>query len=342
MKASVVLVALLGLASSSPTQPAGEQALQYTSLWNLHAISHRSSDDVSPYLQEQGLFPYVLRLWPSDEAYYAYVIDSGIRVTHDEFEGRAENLWTFQTTDGMPDYTDYTGHGTHVAGTIAAKTYGVTKQARVLSVKVAGDEHETRTTILIHAIAASIEHIIRFNRQDNAVINISWGGDQCSRAMNTIIRRGYNGISLGNKHQKGVLVVVAAGNACEDASAWSPASASAALTVGAIDQNWEVAEYSNYGSSVNIFAPGTDILSAGWRSDSDQSLESGTSMATPHVSGLALNAMAVFGQPSSKVRSFLELTATKDRIGGDLRGSPNFLVNNNVFPQKLSGRDIRG
>ncbi|EFY87059.1 subtilisin-like protease PR1F [Metarhizium acridum CQMa 102] len=336
MKGSTALAVLLGLASASPT-PTAEVQTQHKAPWNLRTISHRSSPRF-PMVNFFRNFKYYYQSWPSDKTYYAYVVDSGVRISHKEFEGRAENLWTaLKTRDGKDDFEDKSGHGTHVAGTIAAKTYGVAKTARVVSVRVLDKEDRAPTSTIIKGLEQAISDIAKKNRHNNAVINMSVGAE-CSTAMNTIIQRAYKRRDASGKGLASILVVAASGNEGADASTCSPASSNDALTVGAIDSSWNVVKWSNYGRKVDILAPGDGVTSLSSKSDYGTETMSGTSMAAPHVAALALNAMAVFSKLSNEVKFYLGQTATKDMIKGDLRGAPNLLVNNNNNEQESCER----
>ncbi|KAM3504617.1 hypothetical protein MY11210_008288 [Beauveria gryllotalpidicola] len=322
---------LLGLASAGPTS-VSEPQVQRKAPWNLRAISHRARLRF-PSVTIFRNFKYYYQYWISHEEFYAYVIDSGVRVSHQEFEGRAENLWTaIKTSDNEDDFEDKDGHGTHIAGIIAAKTYGVAKTARVVAVRAVDEEGWATMSTLIKALQEAISDIAEKDRHNNAVINMSVG-KECSETMNTVIKRAYNRRDASNR-QAGILIVTCAGNEGVNAAECSPASSRKAITVGAIEPTWDVASWSNFGSKVDIFAPGVDITSLISESDSAIATKSGTSMAAAHVAALALNAMAVFGKTSNQVREFLlEETSTKDKIQGDLRGAPNRLVNNNNSKQ---------
>ncbi|PHH91427.1 hypothetical protein CDD83_521 [Cordyceps sp. RAO-2017] len=299
--------------------------------WNLWAISHRHAPTslIPGFINDKyhldssgGLLPsglsYTYKYLSDAEAEpdtYAYVIDTGIRTSHEEFEGRAEHVWTCWET-----YEDDSGHGTHVAGIIASKSYGVVKNARLLSVKVTKD-NAAWTSQVLGAIHWTVNDILEKNRTKSAVINISQG-----IAFSGVVNAAINNAFL----TRDIITVVAAGNQGIDASERSPGSAEHAITVGSIDSSWRVAETSNFGKSVSIFAPGRNILSLSKESDSATVVSSGTSMAAPHVAGLVLNAMTVWGKRGGGLKAFLLETATKGQIKGNLRGSPNLLANNNI------------
>ncbi|KAK9434741.1 Peptidase S8, subtilisin-related protein [Metarhizium brunneum] len=204
----------------------------------------------------------------------AYVVDSGCRTTHRDFEGRATTIANFVQGERA---TDANGHGTHVACTIAGAKFGVAKLATVKCVKVMNAEGQGTNADIIAGLQSVVEDVNKAKPQA-ATLNMSLGGGR-SKALDT---------AINNVFKAGVLPVVAAGNENQNAKNVSPAAAPNALTVGAVDANTDQkAGFSNFGPSVDINAPGVDVQSCGIRSDSDVSTKSGTSMASPHVAGLA-------------------------------------------------------
>lgn len=255
------------------------------------------------------------------EGTYAYIVDTGIRDTHTEFEGRAVKAHSvFQN-----DTEDSVGHGTHVAGTIGGKTYGVSKKANLLAVKVFQGESSS-TSIILDGFNWAVNDIVSKNRTSKAAINMSLGGPR-SDTFDSAVEKA---------SQSGVLSIIAAGNEAQDADNVSPARAPSAITVGAIDKDWNFAsDYSNFGKVLDIFAPGTDVLSAWFTGDDDTKTISGTSMATPHVVGLALYAMSVDGVSGVQaVTDHLVKNATPDALNGDIQGSPNKIANNGNSQQQ--------
>ncbi|WP_261665363.1 S8 family peptidase [Deinococcus sp. Marseille-Q6407] len=238
----------------------------------------------------------------------SYIIDTGILTTHNDFGGRA--VWgSNQTGDGRN--TDCNGHGTHVAGTVGGNSYGVAKGTRLVAVKVLGCDGSGSNSGVIAGInwAAS-------NRSGPAVANMSLGGG-ASQATDDAISGAVN---------RGLTMVVAAGNENQDACNVSPARAPLAITVGATTRTDARSSFSNYGSCVDISAPGTDITSAWYTSNTATNTISGTSMATPHVTGGA--ALVLGANPSytpAQVASALNANATTNRLSG-LNGSPNRLL----------------
>lgn len=200
----------------------------------------------------------------------AYIIDTGIRTTHAQFGGRAFS--GFSAIADSYGSNDCHGHGTHVAGTVGGSQVGVAKAARLYAVRVL----DCAGSGTIGGVIAGVDWVTG-NRQLPAVANMSLVGDY-SDALNAAVHNSIN---------SGVTYVVAAGNAAADACGYSPSSLDGAITVGASTAGDEQASYSNYGPCVDLFAPGSSIVSA-WNSSDDVLLKSsGTSMASPHVAGAA-------------------------------------------------------
>ncbi|KAF5675078.1 subtilisin [Fusarium circinatum] len=285
-----------------------DEITQKKSTWGLGTISHRKKD-YKEYIYDDY----------AGTDMYAYVIDGGVRVTHNEFGGRAKAVWTNWKGNNRDD----DGHGTHVAGTIASKTYGVAKKANILALKVF-DGDESDTAIVLDAFNWAVNDIIKKDRTWRAVINMSLGGEK-STAFNK---------AVDTASKKGVVTVVASGNDAIDAAKESPGSASTAITVGAIDSNWAVADFSNWGKTVDILAPGVGITSAGHKSNTYTFTEDGTSMAAPHVAGLVLYAMSVEEvEGVADITAWLKELATPKKISGNLRGAPNLIANNGNWVQ---------
>lgn len=202
---------------------------------------------------------------------HAYVIDTGIRVTHTEFGGRASGAFT-AIMDGNGT-NDCQGHGTHVAGTIGGITFGVAKQVNLHAVRVLN----CFGTGTVAGVISGVDWVTT-NAIHPAVANMSLGGP-ASAALDTAVT---------NSIASGVTYAVAAGNSGADACGFSPADVPTAITVGATDPtNDTEAGFSNFGACVKLFGPGVNILSAGIASDIATNVLSGTSQATPHVAGVA-------------------------------------------------------
>ncbi|CBF81670.1 hypothetical protein AN5558.2 [Aspergillus nidulans FGSC A4] len=270
--------------------------------WGLGAISHKGEASTT-YVYDTS----------AGEGTYAYVVDTGINADHEEFGGRAS--LAYNAVGGQ--HVDSVGHGTHVAGTIGGETYGVSKKANLLSVKVFQGESSS-TSIILDGFNWAANDIVSKGRTGKSAINMSLGGGY-SYAFNQAVEDAYD---------EGVLSVVAAGNDNIDASDSSPASAPNALTVAASTKSNTRASFSNYGSVVDIFAPGQDILSAWIGSTTATNTISGTSMATPHVVGLSLYLIALEGLSSaSAVVSRIKELATQGVLS-NVQGSPNLLAYN--------------
>ncbi|MFG2503461.1 S8 family peptidase [Streptomyces sp. NPDC048441] len=210
--------------------------------------------------------------WPESagQGVTAYVIDTGIRATHQDFGGRASSGWDFIDNDATAQ--DGNGHGTHVAATIAGKSYGVAKKADVVGVRVLDNAGSGTTAQVI----AGIDWVTKHARKP-AVANLSLGGT-ANVQLDEAVR---------NSIASGVTYTVAAGNNGLPAALYSPARVQEAVTVGATDSKDARASFSNWGASLDLFAPGVDITSAWNKSDTAKNTISGTSMASPHVAGAA-------------------------------------------------------
>ncbi|MFE6133524.1 S8 family peptidase, partial [Streptomyces sp. NPDC056437] len=200
------------------------------------------------------------------EGVTAYVIDTGVRVTHKDFEGRATS--GFDAIDNDDNADDGNGHGTHVAGTIAGASHGVAKKAKIVAVRVL-DNNGSGTT---EQVVAGIDWVTK-NHKGPSVANMSLGGG-ADEALDEAVRKAV---------AAGVTFAVAAGNESSDAGQGSPSRVTEAITVASSTEEDAQSEFSNFGKVVDIYAPGSDITSAWNDSDEGTKTISGTSMATPHV-----------------------------------------------------------
>ncbi|GAB2876004.1 hypothetical protein GCM10027074_50040 [Streptomyces deserti] len=239
-----------------------------------------------------------------------YVIDTGIRISHKDFGGRASYGWDFVGKDAYAG--DGNGHGTHVAATVAGKSYGVAKKARVVAVRVL-DHAGAGTTA---QVIAGIDWVTRHAKKP-AVANLSLGGyrnAQLDAAVRTSIA-------------SGVTYTVAAGNDGMPAGLYSPAGVPQAITVGATDRRDTKPAFSNYGSALDLFAPGVEITSASAASDTARVTYSGTSMASPHVAGAAALYLADHRKATpAQVAKALISGAVSGKVSGRGLGSPNKLL----------------
>jgi len=239
----------------------------------------------------------------------AYVIDTGVRISHTQFAGRARYGWDFVDNDATA--SDCNGHGTHVAGTIGGSTYGVAKRVRLVAVRVLDCEGAGTLSGVIAGVNWVTSNAVR-----PAVANMSLGGS-VSTSLNA---------AIANSIAHGVTYVVAAGNENTNASNTSPGGLAAAITVGATDSRDRRASFSNYGSVLDLFAPGVSIRSSVADSDTAVANYSGTSMAAPHVAGavaLVLDAAPTY--TPVQVRDYLVARSTTGKVA-DRKGSPNRLL----------------
>lgn len=237
----------------------------------------------------------------------AYIIDTGIQRAHPDFTGRVYSGYT-AINDGRGT-EDCNGHGTHVAGTVGSKTYGVAKSVLLIAVRVLDCEGSGATS----GVIAGMDWVTK-NARRPAVANMSLGGIYSS-AINAAVKR---------MTDKGVTLAVAAGNDSLSSCYFSPASAGSALTVAATTRSDARASFSDYGGCVDLFAPGVDITST-WLGGGTNTI-SGTSMASPHVAGIA--ALVLQTNPTaspSTVASTIKADAARNKVSG-AKGSPNLLA----------------
>ncbi|MHB1074308.1 MAG: S8 family peptidase [Gemmatimonadaceae bacterium] len=278
-----------------PDQVYRASATQSGATWGIDRIDQRS-------LPLSGTYSYTT----TASTVRAYIIDTGIYTSHPQFGSRAMNVYDAFGGNGQ----DCNGHGTHVAGTVGSATYGVAKAVMLRGVRVLDCAGSGSTSGIISAL-----DWVRVNHIKPAVANMSLGGGYSS-ALNTAV----NNLAAG-----GVFVAVAAGNENQDACNVSPASAAYTTTVAASTSTDARASYSNYGGCVDLYAPGSSITST-WLNGGTNTI-SGTSMATPHVTGVAAMYKATYGDASySTIRSWLTSNATTSVIAGNVSGTPNRLL----------------
>ncbi|AZM50004.1 serine protease [Streptomyces sp. WAC 06738] len=245
----------------------------------------------------------------------AYIIDTGIRTTHSEFGGRA-SVGT-DTVGGGQNGQDCNGHGTHVAGTVGGKTYGVAKQAKLVAVRVLNCSGSGTTA----GVVAGIDWVTA-NATSPSVANMSLGGG-ASTTLDNAVKRSV---------AAGVTYAIAAGNGDifgtpQNACNYSPARVPEAITVGATDSADRRASWSNFGTCLDLFAPGVSITSGWYTSDTATNTISGTSMATPHTAGVA--ALYLQGNPSAspaQVSQAIVNGTTPNKVQDPRTGSPNRLL----------------
>ncbi|MDT7789772.1 MAG: hypothetical protein QOF58_8191, partial [Pseudonocardiales bacterium] len=246
----------------------------------------------------------------------AYIIDTGIRMTHADFGGRAVS--GTDTVDNDADATDCNGHGTHVAGTVGGTKYGVAKDVKLVAVRVLNCSGSGTFAGVIAGIDWVTADVQANPAHKPAVANMSLGGganDTVDQAVARSIAAGVTyGLAAGNDN---------GGNACNT----SPARTPEAITVGSTDRTDARSSFSNLGTCLDIFAPGRDITSAWLTDDNATNTISGTSMATPHVVGAA--AVFLGSSPTAtpqQVRDALVENATSDVVTTPGTGSPNKLL----------------
>jgi aqualysin 1 len=241
----------------------------------------------------------------------AYVIDTGIRTTHVDFGGRAVGGFT-AINDGRGS-TDCNGHGTHVAGTIGGTTWGVAKAVRLVAVRVLSCSGSGSNSGVIAGV-----NFVTSNHAAGAraVANMSLGGG-ASTALDSAVNNSIN---------DGVTYAVAAGNSNTNAANSSPARVAAAITVGSSTSSDARSSFSNFGSVVDIFAPGSSITSAWSTSNTATRTISGTSMATPHVAGVAARFLTPANASPATVRNALVADASVNELSGIPAGTANRLL----------------
>lgn len=243
----------------------------------------------------------------------AYIIDTGIRTSHSQFGGRASNVFDAFGGNGA----DCHGHGTHVAGTVGGSTYGVAKSALLRGVRVLNCSGSGSNS----GVIAGVDWV-RQNHIAPAVANMSLGGG-VSSALDT---------AVNNLHNANVTIAVAAGNSNANACNSSPARAANAITVGSTTSTDARSSFSNFGTCLDIFAPGSSILSAWFTSNTATATLSGTSMASPHVAGVAaLYKQANPSASSTTIRNAIVNNATTNVVTNAGTGSPNRLLYSRFF-----------
>lgn len=283
-----------------PVQEYRTMATQSPATWGLDRIDQRNRPLDNSYSYTS-----------TGSGVTVYIIDTGIRTSHVEFGGRASS--GFDAVDGG-SADDCNGHGTHVAGTVGGTTYGVAKGASLVAVRVLNCSGSGTTTGVISGI-----NWVTNNKAAKSVANMSLGGGASSSLDNAV----------SNSIAAGVTYAVAAGNSRQDACRYSPARVPTAITVGATTSSDSRASYSNFGSCLDLFAPGSSITSAWHTSTTATNTISGTSMASPHVAGAAaryLSSSAGAGATPAGVASWLTSNATTGVVGSAGRNSPNRLL----------------
>ncbi|KAI8894605.1 peptidase S8/S53 domain-containing protein [Globomyces pollinis-pini] len=309
----VTFLQTLSQSSSKSFQKFENTKLQVNPAWNLDRISHRGTGFEGRYI------------YPSESGKDVdiYILDTGVNIDHENFSGRAKFGTSF-STDGP---TDVNGHGTHVAGVAASTTYGVAKDANIIAVKVLNDDGFGTTSSVMDGISWAIQNAGTTGRR--SVINLSLGGGKESTALNQLVTAGV---------AKGIAFAVAAGNARSDACKGSPQNLNVVMTVAASNEYDEIANFSNYGKCVSIFAPGTNITSTSHLNNIGTRTLSGTSQSSPHVAGLMAIIMGIYPdiQPMTVYNTILQ-TATEGKLNKLGIKDPNKLLFNGIPSPELTG-----
>ncbi|MFG2618115.1 S8 family serine peptidase [Streptomyces sp. NPDC048507] len=291
-------------ATQPVTAPAPAAVLQTAAPWPLDRIDQRE-------LPLDGGYTYATRA----QGVTVYVVDTGINTLHQEFGGRARSGYNAVWTEGAADCN---GHGTHVAATVGGATYGVAKGVSLVGVKVADCQGDGRLSAILRGLDWMVKDAVRTAAKGGPVVaNMSMGGSR-SRAMDAAVNRAV---------ASGITFAVAAGNTGKDACGGSPSGVPAALTVGATDATDRRPAFSSHGRCVDISAPGVSVTSAWKGSATATARATGTSMAAPHVAGVAALILAGgTARTPEQVRQALVRSAVSDRITGLPAGTANLLL----------------
>lgn len=281
-------------------------AVQSSAPWGLDRIDQKN-------IPLNGTYNYT----QTGTGVHAYIIDTGIRASHQEFGGRA--VASFDAVNDGQNGNDCNGHGTHVAGTVGGSTYGAAKNVSLHGVRVM----ECSGSGYLSNVIAGIDWVTA-NHISPAVANLSIGASGIASSLDE---------AINNSIASGVTYVVAAGNSNLNACNYSPSNVPAAITVGAVNSLDIKSSFSNYGSCVDVFAPGQGIISSWTTNDTATASLSGTSMAAPHVTGVA--ALFLETNPTAApqtVAAALTAAAASTAVSNAGAGSPNLIIQSYFTP----------
>ncbi|KAI8365367.1 peptidase S8/S53 domain-containing protein [Radiomyces spectabilis] len=281
--------------------------------WGLARLNQRENGHLEEYSFDEE----------AGAGIHVFVLDTGVHVEHADFENRAVVSANMVAHE---DDTDFGGHGTHVAGKVAGKVYGVAKAASIHAVKILDKAGDGTTSNLIKGIS----HVIQVAPRGKSLINLSLSGPK-SRMIDEVLSKAVKEFNIP--------IFVSAGNAGSDACYFSPSSNGDVFAVGATDINDEVPFYSDIGPCVRLYAPGSDIKST-WIGGLDETKTlDGTSMANPHVAGIAATLMSRKNYATaSELYNDLTALATKDILA--FRSTrPDMPKSNNLMAYNAVGNE---
>lgn len=259
------------------------------------------------------------RVTGTGEGIDVYIIDSGIMLDHAEFEGRARCGYNSFTNTVGSGCNDLRGHGSHVAGVVGGKTWGVAKKANLVAVKALNDSTGSGT---LASVVGAVTYVCDQKVKDPSkpiIVNMSISGSGRTRSLDEEVER---------CNANGVIFITSAGNSKGNSCNFSPAAASGSIAVGATREDDSMAPFSNFGACVDIFAPGSQIESVGITSKTSSSFKSGTSMASPYAAGAAALYLALNPKwTGADVRSALRADASSGVIKSLGANSDNLLLN---------------
>ncbi|CAO3650358.1 unnamed protein product [Cunninghamella echinulata] len=282
------------------------QGSQSAAPWNLVRVSQHTLNYNSPYYYPDH----------AGEGVVVYVIDDGVNKGHVDFGGRV--TWGYSTIFDGDDNGG--GHGTHVAGIIGGNTYGAAKKASIVSVRVLDKSGSGTMADVLDGLQWAVQHSKSTGKR--SLVNMSLGVRKSSglASFDNAITAAVNG---------GLPIVVAAGNSADNACNYLPAGNLRAYTVGSTDNADKLSYFSSYGTCVDINAPGSNIKSDYIGSSTATTIMSGTSMASPHVAGVAALVLRDLTNPTpDNLYNQLTTIATKNKITNNKTGNPNLIVYN--------------